>query len=133
MDSPLAKDPMLQILPRRHFPRHLFTGVTNIMKFYNFDQNNSGGSFVHQPESGIGYNVCIEAESMQEAIDKAESIGLYFNGCEYGQDCSCCGDRWSHPFSFDIKDTPDECMAGCGFPGYIHYANGNVVEVKEKS
>lgn len=58
--------------------------------FYTFVQNNSGGSFF-----GPHY-VIIEANTAEEANNIAESHGIYFNGCEDGKDCSCCGDRW-HP------------------------------------
>lgn len=60
------------------------------MSFYNFRQNNSGG--VHH---GPAVNVVIEASSPEEANRIAvERAGLYFDGCESGRDCRCCGDRW---------------------------------------
>jgi len=65
------------------------------MKFYTFNQNNSGGSFDFDKNSGITHYVIIEAASKDDAIAKAERIGLYWDGCETGQDCDCCGDRWS--------------------------------------
>lgn len=67
-------------------------------KWYTFSQNNSGGGFDVDEDSGIGYAVIVEAESSGEASDRAEKIGLYFNGVEDGMDCECCGDRW-HPVS----------------------------------
>ena len=60
--------------------------------FYTFSQNNSGGGFV--VNDNVAEYVIIEADSCEEADDKAEEIGIYFNGCDDGQDCSCCGDRW---------------------------------------
>ena len=57
--------------------------------FYEFRQNNSGGSF-----SGPAISVIVEADSASEANDIAESKGVYFNGCDDGSDCECCGDRW---------------------------------------
>jgi hypothetical protein len=48
-------------------------------KFYEFDQNNSGGSFV------VNDKVCHRV-----IIDKAETLGIHFDG--WG-DCSCCGNR----------------------------------------
>ena len=57
------------------------------MTFFTFKQNNSGGSW-----TGPAIAVCIEADTKDDAVTKAESIGLYFDG--YG-DCPCCGARWS--------------------------------------
>jgi hypothetical protein len=65
--------------------------------FYTFGQNNSGGSFVFDYSRGITHFVIIEADSESEAMERAERIGLYFNGCSNGIDCSCCGDRWYSP------------------------------------
>ena len=60
--------------------------------FFEFTQNNSGGSF--QVDDKICHRLIIEADSEREATWKAEELGVYFNGCENGQDCPCCGDRW---------------------------------------
>lgn len=38
--------------------------------------------------------MAIEADSEEEAVQRSEQIGLYFNGVEQGIDCDCCGDRW---------------------------------------
>ena len=65
------------------------------MKNYKFDQNNSGGSFT--VNNDLCENVIIEANSENEAIEKAESLGIYFNGVSDGCDCECCGDRWYKP------------------------------------
>lgn len=62
-------------------------------QFFHFDQNNSGGSFDFELNK-ISHHVIIEAKNANHANFLAEEIGLYFNGCEGGQDCSCCGDRW---------------------------------------
>jgi hypothetical protein len=62
------------------------------MPFYHYRQNNSGGHFDVDEEVSI--NVCIEASSVSAADARAENVGIYFNGCDTGQDCSCCGDRW---------------------------------------
>ena len=61
-------------------------------RWYVYHQNNSGGSFVHDPENGIGYEVIVEASSAKQADALASAIGLYFDGAG---DCSCCGNRWS--------------------------------------
>ena len=47
-------------------------------KFYTFSQNNSGGSFVTDSIRGIGEYVIIEALNSNDANDRAERIGLYF-------------------------------------------------------
>lgn len=106
-------------------------------KFYTFRQNNSGGSFDHFPEDGIGVAVIVEAQNFSQALDRAERIGLYFNGCDTGRDCSCCGDRWSEPWSEDGTERPEiygEEYAACaegdepylywGLPSYIHFIGG---------
>ena len=69
------------------------------MKFYTFSQNNSGGFF-----TGPAEYVIIEAQDAQDANRRAEEAGLYFNGCESGSDCPCCGDRWSEQWSDDYGD-----------------------------
>lgn len=68
-------------------------------KFYEFDQNNSGGYFVEDDK--LCHRLFIEATTLEEAIDKVEGLGVYFNGCEDGIDCSCCGDRWYEPWGDD--------------------------------
>jgi hypothetical protein len=65
--------------------------------YWEFDQNNSGGSFVENEE--LAHRVIIEAYSSEEACSKATEIGIYFNGCDEGMDCPCCGDRWYPPYS----------------------------------
>ncbi len=64
--------------------------------FYSYRQNNSGGSFIIDKD--VTLFVIIEADSNGEADNKAEEVGLYFDGCDDGRDCSCCGDRWYKPY-----------------------------------
>lgn len=75
------------------------------MKWYTYSQNNSGGSFDHDEERGIGQYVIIEARDTSHADARAEEIGLYFDGCREGRDCSCCGDRWYS--AYDGDDRPE--------------------------
>ncbi len=76
-------------------------------KFFEFHQNNSGGDFVFEEAEGITHNVIIEARDGEHANSIAEGIGLYWNGCEDGRDCECCGDRWYPVWSEkDGYDTP---------------------------
>lgn len=75
------------------------------MKYYYFNQNNSGGHF-HLDDSMVGaHTVVIQANSAEEANEKAEWLGIYFRGVEDGRDCSCCGDRW---YKTDEQDSTDE-------------------------
>ena len=62
--------------------------------YFTYSQNNSGGTFVVDTESGINKHVIIQAESAEKADVFAQSIGIYFDGVEQGIDCPCCGDRW---------------------------------------
>jgi hypothetical protein len=76
------------------------------MPFFNYRQNNTGGSFDIDIASGLTVEVIIEARDAYDANSRAESLGIYFDGVgdmevdddgdEYytGRDCSCCGDRW---------------------------------------
>lgn len=62
--------------------------------WYEFRQNNSGGSFDFDADRGISVHVIVQADDAEEANYRANRIGLYFDGCETGDDCECCGDRW---------------------------------------
>ena len=119
------------------------------MQWYQYRQNNSGGSY--QIDDDVSILVLIEAPHSVDANAKAQHVGIYFNGCEDGLDCDCCGDRWHkahrplHQFAtwgrlFDgpltIHDTvqsyaqtlADECWsADVGQPVVIVYhADGKV-------
>jgi len=60
--------------------------------FYEYSQNNSGGSF--DLSDDIGVYVWIEAPNQEVANAIALTKGIYFNSMELGYDCGCCGDRW---------------------------------------
>jgi hypothetical protein len=62
------------------------------MPFFTFNQNNSGGDFIQNKT--LAHFVIVEANSPKLANKFAEKIGIYFDGCLRGMDCSCCGDRW---------------------------------------
>ena len=70
--------------------------------FFTFDQNNSGGRF--RVDQKVTEFVIIEAIDANHANSIAESIGIYFDGCEKGFDCSCCGDRWYRTNDYAGKD-----------------------------
>jgi hypothetical protein len=105
--------------------------------FWTYSQNNSGGSFDRDRERGIGEYVIVEAESADAANDKAERIGLYFDG---DGDCSCCGDRWSSQWDYrggsKVPSVYGDAVSSgnvegyrtpAGFPtGFVHYADGRI-------
>lgn len=110
------------------------------MKFFTFSQNNSGGSFDSDEQAGIGHYVIIEANDEHDAYDRAEQIGLYFNGVDDGRDCECCGDRWSHYadendvpkiYGTDVSNLKYETSYSWGIPSFIHYANGSFKKIEE--
>ncbi len=102
-------------------------------KFYEFHQNNSGGSFEIDDERGIGPRVWIEAETLDQAISIALGIGLYFDGVDIGTDCPCCGDRWHRPWCDDGKDAPkinQEYDFNWHDTVYVHRAGGTIKRIK---
>ena len=66
-------------------------------KFYTFRQNNSGGSF--DEDDNVSLYVIVEAMNADQASARAKDAGVYFNGCNDGMDCHCCGDRWYRGYS----------------------------------
>jgi hypothetical protein len=94
--------------------------------FYTFIKNNSAGSY--DIEDGVDECVIIEADTAGEANDRAISVGIYFNGCEDGRDCDCCGDRWD---AQDSDDTGTEVPESMRYRNVIvYYKNGTNVLVK---
>ena len=82
--------------------------------FYEFNQNNSGGSFV--VNENVCHRIVIEAYSEKEAIEKAEELGCYWNGCDDGSDCPCCGDRWyASPNEIKLSDIKKD-----GYPANVY-------------
>jgi len=67
------------------------------LKFYEYSQNNTGGSFV--TDDKLCHRLFIEANSSDEADSIAEDLGCYWNGADEGSDCPCCGDRWYGAYS----------------------------------
>ena len=72
--------------------------------FYEFGQNNSGGSFVI--DNDLTCHVIIEADNDKEANKLAEGVGVYFNGCDDNIDCNCCGDRWYEQYEEEGDEVP---------------------------
>lgn len=71
-----------------------------IALWYEFNQNNSGGSFIENDK--VTHRIFIQAMSLKDAVSKSEELGVYFNGCDSGIDCPCCGDRWSEPNALEF-------------------------------
>jgi hypothetical protein len=67
------------------------------LKFYEYSQNNTGGSFT--TDDKLCHRLFIEANSSTEADEIAEGFGCYWNGVDEGSDCPCCGDRWYGAYS----------------------------------
>ena len=113
--------------------------------FYEYNQNNSGGSFDFDAIAGISHFVIVEANSPKQADALAEGIGLYFNGVDEGRDCDCCGDRWHPQWRDDGMDAPRiyGFEVGADKPyhstwlwmkdqpeAFIHYLDGRIVPVE---
>ena len=69
------------------------------MTYYNYRQNNSGGSFA---EPAI--NVVIKADSPAQADAIAITKGIYFDP-EFEIDCDCCGNRWYPATDYDASES----------------------------
>jgi hypothetical protein len=77
--------------------------------YFHFSQNNSGGSF-HINDS-VAHHVIIEARDANDANRRALDVGIYFDGCAEGIDCSCCGDRWYEQWHSE-KGDPEPLIYG---------------------
>jgi hypothetical protein len=75
-------------------------------KFFEFRQNNSGGSF-HRNEN-VDTRVFIEAVDADHANARALKVGIYFDGCSTGSDCDCCGDRWYETGDHNAVESEDD-------------------------
>jgi hypothetical protein len=83
--------------------------------FYEFSQNNSGGSF--DVDENVCHRVVIEATSEDHARDILEPMIA-------GQSasCPCCGDRWT-PYYADELNIEKFKESGYGVGVYSHYAD----------
>lgn len=117
------------------------TEISIQAKYFTYNQNNSGGSFSYNEKAGIGHFVIVEAIDADHANARAQQIGIYFDGCEIGMDCSCCGDRWSAAWSDEkgtdvpmvYGKTPDDHVAnprnskwGMDKQVFVHYISGQI-------
>jgi hypothetical protein len=101
-------------------------------RFFHYRQNNSGGSFDYDDARGIGIDVWVEAMDPMQADDRAERIGLYWNGCDDGRDCPCCGDRW-YPTYGKGEDEPDTAGSYPDEMVYVHRLDGNIERFKDRA
>lgn len=75
------------------------------MKWFQYTQNNSGGTF--DQDDKVSHYVLIQAPNASVADSLAEAMaGIYFNGVAEGNDCECCGDRWPAQWSDEGYDEP---------------------------
>lgn len=101
-----------------------------ITKFYEYDQNNSGGALHIDKKRGIGQTVLIEAMNADHANRIARRKGLYFNGVAEGVDCDCCGDRWHPETEAGRKILIPPKINSYGGSYYIHFLDGKIFEIK---
>ena len=95
-------------------------------KFFTYHQNNSGGSF--EIDNHVALFVIIEADTWQEADEIAIEKGLYFDGCQKGVDCSCCGDRW---YSAEWGGTPTDKPSIYGKDPYNYATDSDRIKWEE--
>lgn len=57
------------------------------MKYFTYNQNNSGGYFIRNDE--VADYVIIQASSAKEADEKMSDISY-----DHDSYCQCCGERW---------------------------------------
>jgi hypothetical protein len=81
-------------------------------KFFEFDQNNSGGFF--DIDDNVTHRVIIEAKSEEEAIEIFKPMIE-----DQSYSCECCGDRWS----LWTREIELESYKEKGYPAsvYTHY------------
>lgn len=98
--------------------------------FYEYRQNNSGGSFDFDKNTGVTVSVIIEADSAKQANEKMESLIEFDWLGGSGGYCSCCGDRWYPCDDRDAEESPrfftNHRWMEDGFECCIHYANGRL-------
>jgi hypothetical protein len=109
------------------------------MPFHTFNQNNSGGAFVITDD--LAMYVIVEGANIDQIVERAQALGIYFDGCETGEDCPCCGDRWDMPWRDELSEQPevygelvvnshvltDSLLVNEDAFGVIHYLDGTRV------
>lgn len=108
--------------------------------FYAYPQTNSAGRFIQTAD--LAAFVIIEAISCEDADERAESLGIYFDGVVNGKDCRCCGDRWTRTTRGTDEprvwgNTPDQTIRQCREMGVenahyvVHYRDGRKQDSRE--
>ena len=105
------------------------------MAWFEYRQNNSGGSF--DVDTKVCCTVWIEADGSDAADVKAGELGIYFDGCDSGPDCECCGDRWTRAgdperTELDVAEWAWHLVGARGWTipdARLHYADGTVIEI----
>lgn len=101
------------------------------MKWFTYDQNNSGGYFIDNDE--VTHMICVQAENADAANAKAEEITK-----EYGEYCECCGERWYinevDGDGFDVPSHYGEPLSSSQPSHYrkyavLHFASGEMRKV----
>lgn len=105
--------------------------TTQNQNYFEFSQNNSGGGWQIDHDAGISEVVFVQASSASEANEKAKAVGIYFDGVSTGQDCSCCGNRWSECWEFDEgnEDAPVASKVSKDKVAFVHHSDGRVEKV----
>lgn len=102
------------------------------MKWFTYDQNNSGGYFIDNDQ--VSHLICVQAETAKEANEKASVITE-----DFSEWCECCGERWYlSERDSDGADVPAQYGKALSesSPCYsrktavLHFANGEVRKVK---
>jgi hypothetical protein len=115
------------------------------MAFWTYIQNNSFGRF--DVDEKIANAVIVEAASRELADERAEQLGIYFDGCDAGRDCNCCGDRWSRQQKHEGDSVPSlygdplHVTDWYGFEDHLvsrsggvrlHFADGRVLKFEKR-
>ena len=100
--------------------------------FYHFRQNNSGGYFVIG--ENVNVHVFVEASTPRLANERAEQVGIYFDGVSAGVDCECCGNRWYRIYEGENCEQGEQTLCIYGEPievvsdeTIIYMADGRVL------
>jgi len=75
----------------------------------------------------VDHYVIVEADTAEKANNRAEKIGIYFNGCEDNLDCECCGDRWYEQYD-DTDGDPTPMVYERPFELFAIGYEGNEVD-----
>lgn len=89
--------------------------------WFEYRQNNSGGRFI--TDDDVAKYVLIQETDAGPANHKAEQVGIYFDGCNQGWDCDCCGDRWN-----EVGDPLDDFSTSDYKNNWTRKVHDNVID-----